>query len=99
MSQIRWTAQAAYDLQSIHDFIACDSVDYAAAVLRRLVAAIESLERFPWSGRRVPEHVGDDLRELVRPPYRIVYRVIGESIHVITLFRCWRMAADPAHAE
>jgi plasmid stabilization system protein ParE len=98
MSRIRWTAQAAYDLQSIHDFIACDSADYAAMVLRRLVAAIEILERFPWSGRHLPEHDGDDLRELVRPPYRIVYRVSGESIHVITLFRCWRVLADPAHA-
>ena len=78
MSRVRWTPQAADDLQAIRDFFARDSEPYAALVVRRLVHAVDILEEYPLSGRRVPEHPErDDLRELVRPPYRIsciVYR-------------------------
>jgi plasmid stabilization system protein ParE len=37
-------------------------------------------------GRHVPESSREDLRELIKPPYRIVYRV-GEAIKILTIFR------------
>jgi toxin ParE1/3/4 len=48
---------------------------------------VDVLDRFPLAGRIVPEHLREDLRELVRPPYRIVYRVLGEGVHIVTVFR------------
>lgn len=87
MSRIRWAPQAASDLQAIRDFIERDSPRYAAAVVERIVAAVDVLERFPFSGRRVPEHSREDVRELVRPPYRIVYRLVDDGVHVVTVFR------------
>lgn len=86
MSRVRWTPQAAEDLQAIRDFIARDSEHYAALVVQRLVEAVDILEEFPNSGRRVPEHSRNDLRELVRPPYRIVYRITGDVLHIVTVF-------------
>ena len=56
-------------------------------VVERIVAAVDILEQFPLAGRQVPEHSREDLRELVRPPYRIVYRVVGTEVHVVTVFR------------
>ena len=41
-------------------------------------------------GRQVPERPREDLRELVKPPYRIVYRV-GEVIRILTIFRASRL--------
>jgi len=45
----------------------------------------------------VPE-VGDPvLRELIVRPYRIVYRLVGDGIEVVTLFRGTRMWPDDVH--
>ncbi|HEY4395013.1 MAG TPA: type II toxin-antitoxin system RelE/ParE family toxin [Polyangia bacterium] len=87
MSHVRWTSQATDDLQAIRDFIGRDSAQYATLVIERILAAVDILERFPLAGRRVPEHSREDVRELVRPPYRIVYRVVRDSAHIVTVFR------------
>ncbi|HVV49966.1 MAG TPA: type II toxin-antitoxin system RelE/ParE family toxin [Polyangia bacterium] len=87
MSRVRWAPQAAEDLQAIREFIRRDSPRYATAVVEQIIAAVDVLDRFPLAGRIVPEHARDDLRELIRPPYRIVYRVLAEGIHVVTVFR------------
>jgi plasmid stabilization system protein ParE len=41
-------------------------------------------------GRPVPERAREDLRELIRAPYRIVYRV-DEVIKILTIFRGSRL--------
>ena len=94
MTPIRWTPQAAADLQQIHDFIAVDSPHYAAAEAARVLNAIEQLAHFPRSGRLVPERPQDTLRELIRPPYRIVYRITGEAVHILMIFRASRVFPD-----
>lgn len=70
MTEVRWTPQAADDLQAIHDFIGRDSPHYAQVVVEDLLAAIDRLERFPLMGRHVPERRREDLRELIKQPYR-----------------------------
>ena len=87
MSRVRWAPQAVEDLQAIRDFIGRDSSRYATAVVEQIVAAVDVLDRFPLAGRMVPEYSRDDLRELVRPPYRIVYRILQDGIHIVTVFR------------
>ncbi len=94
MSRVRWAPQATDDLQSIHDFIARDSPRYATLVVEKIIAAVDILEQFPLAGRKVPEDPRDDLRELVRPPYRIVYRVVGEAVHIATVFRSSRLIPE-----
>jgi hypothetical protein len=41
-------------------------------------------------GRQVPERQRNDLRELIKPPYRIVYRT-GEVVKVLTIFNSSRL--------
>ena len=74
MTVVRWTPQAADDLQAIYDFIARDSPHYAQLTVENILAANDRLEQFPLMGRRVPESPREDLRELIKSPYRIVYR-------------------------
>jgi len=88
--EVRWTPQAADDLQAIHDFIARDSPRYARAEVERILAALDQLEVFPDSGRIVPEYHRQDIRELVEPPYRLVYRRQPESVIVLMIFRASR---------
>lgn len=72
MTAVRWTPQAADDLQAIYDFIARDSPHYAQLTVEDILAAIDRLEQSPLMGWRVPERSREDLRELIKPPYRIV---------------------------
>lgn len=87
---VRWTPQAADDLQAIYDFIARDSPHYAQLTIENIIASIDLLERFPLMGRQVPERPREDLRELIKPPYRIVYRV-SEVVKILTVFRASRL--------
>jgi plasmid stabilization system protein ParE len=90
VTEVRWTLQAEDDLQAIYDFIGRDSPHYAQLVVEDIVAAVDRLERFPLMGRHVPEHPREDLRELIKPPHRIVYRV-GEVIRILTIVRASRL--------
>ena len=74
-------------LAAIKAFIAQDSPAYATVVAGRLFHAVGQLAQFPDSGRVVPEKGLADLRELVRPPYRIVYRRRPELVEVLLVFR------------
>ncbi len=86
MKVIRWTPRAKADLGAIRTFIHEDSPRYAALVVSRLIAATERLVAFPESGRPVPEFQNPVVREVILRPYRIVYRIAGESeIHILTV--------------
>ena len=90
MTRVRWTPQAAEDLQAIYDFIARDSPHYAQLTVEDILAVIDRLKEFPLMGRQVPERERDDLREIIKPPYRIVYRT-GEVLKILTIFRGSRL--------
>ena len=46
-------------------------------------------------GRIVPEFGQTLLRELVRPPYRIVYRIDPEQIRIVRIWRSARLLQLP----
>jgi len=48
--EVRWTMQAADDLQAIYDFIGRDSEQYAQVIVEGILAAADSLEQFPFLG-------------------------------------------------
>ena len=87
MTEVRWTDQAVEQLAAIKDFISQDSPAYAQAVVGRLYQSVGQLAQFPDSGRLVPETGRPEIRELVRPPYRIVYRRRPEVIEILLVFR------------
>lgn len=91
MTKLRWTTQAVEDVEAIRKFIANDSEAYADLVVARLLESVERLQRFPRSGRIVPELSDPRLREIIEPPYRIVYRVLDGAVEVLTVFRASRL--------
>jgi len=83
---VLWTKQAQADLAAIRAFISQDSPHYASVIVSRLIAATDRLAPFPESGRAVPEFEDPLVREVVHPPYRIVYRLVGiDEGHVLTV--------------
>lgn len=86
MAEIVWSPQAIADVESIKAYISRDSEHYATLVVDRIIAAVERLDAFPESGRVVPE-IGDaSIREVLWRNYRIVYRLAGSSVEVVTVF-------------
>ncbi len=85
MIRLVWTRPALEDVQEIRAYIARDSQRYARIVTERLVAAVERLTDHPLSGRVVPEVGQNTLREVIEPPYRIVYRVRAELLEVVAV--------------
>jgi toxin ParE1/3/4 len=65
------------------------------ALVAQLLQRIEQLERFPQSGRIVPEFQCSELRELIEPPFRIVYRLTSTNITVIRIWRGERQLQLP----
>ncbi|NOU11624.1 MAG: type II toxin-antitoxin system RelE/ParE family toxin [Nitrospira sp.] len=91
MTPLIWTRRAIEDVQSIRQFIAQDSPHYAELVRQQLIAAVERLPTFPQSGRVVPEANNPAIREVLQGSYRIVYRLIHDEIHILTVHHAARL--------
>lgn len=86
MRFILWTDRAREDLAAIQAFISQDSPRYAEVVVAKLISAVERIAYFPESGRAVPEFADPSVHEVISPPYRIVYRLVGDDgIHILTV--------------
>ena len=81
-----WSPRAISHLADLRDHIARDNPDAAGRVAMALLAAVERLAEFPNLGR--PGRVSGT-RELVVPgtPYVIPYRLRGDRLEVIAVFR------------
>jgi len=95
VSRVVWTPQAIADVAAIRDYISGDSRRYAALVVDQIVRAVGRLELFPLSGRRVSERPDPELRELLCGNHRVVYRVAGGLIEVVTIFHGYRVRRIP----
>ena len=98
MAEVRWTAQAADDLELIAEFIAHDSPQYASLFVIDVLAAVERLVRFPESGRVVPETNDPKVREIILGNYRIVYRRRADVAEILTIHHGARLL-DPSQLD
>ncbi len=96
---IVWTTRALEDLRAIGDFIAADNPEAAERWVGTLVTAAESAALLPFAGRVVPELRRNDVRELIRGSYRIVYRVREPTLEILTVFEGHRRLPPDALAD
>jgi len=96
MVEVRWTSQAADDLEAIVEFISADSPHYARLLAMDILEAVERLADFPQSGRIVPEIRAPEIREILLGNYRIIYRVRTEAVEILTVYHGARLL-DPRH--
>jgi toxin ParE1/3/4 len=64
-------------------------------LIKEIFSQIERLADFPESGRVVPEFNIENLREIIFAPFRIVYRLDGNKIKIIRIWRSERMFRLP----
>jgi len=86
-----WSPTAKLDLMDIVAFIAEDSSSAAERFVRSLFQVVERLADFPEYGRIVPEFNDPAIREVIRKPCRIVYRLDSNKRN-IEIVRVWHSA-------
>lgn len=89
--KIHWMPQALRDLSGIRRYIARDNPDAARRWIRQLQARAKVASCAPLAGRVVPEVNKADVREVFLRSYRIVYRVVGDEFHILTVFEGHRL--------
>lgn len=83
--RVRWTDAAIGHLLAIYEHIFKDSPMYASRVIDRLLSRSEQIADYPLSGRVVPEHQSQELREVIESPYRIIYLVAADRLEVLAV--------------
>jgi plasmid stabilization system protein ParE len=82
---VRWSPLAIDRVVEIAEWIAADHPAAADRIVDGLFDAAERLVDFPLSGREIPEFERPELREIIWEQYRIVYRIRGEHIDILTV--------------
>ena len=89
------TEAALADLRSLLNWYEVQGdPDTGIRLTQALLSRIEQQEQFPLSGRQVPEFDQPSLRELIQPPYRIVYRLVGSAVQVLRIWRSERLLPE-----
>ena len=89
--QLIWSPMARLDLRDLLAYIAEDDPLAARNFARGVFSAVERLAEFPESGRVVPEFGESTIREVIRRPCLIVYRVRSE-VRQVEIVRVWHGA-------
>ena len=94
---IRFAESALVDLEELRVWYENQQVpEVGERLLREILASIEALMQHPDIGRVVPEFAQTFLRELIRPPFRIVYRRDPKQVRVVRVWRSERLLELPA---
>ena len=86
--KVHWADVAENDLIGIVEYIAEDSLTNAINVFEKIKKKASSLNRFPQRGRIVPELKDQGIilyRELIVTPWRLIYRISGKKVYVLTV--------------
>ncbi len=87
--EVIWSDIAENDFTNIVEYIAADSPPNALRILRKIKEKSSNLCHSPKRGRIVPElqdHGILQYRELIIPPWRIIYRVSEKNVYVLSVF-------------
>jgi plasmid stabilization system protein ParE len=94
--RIVFAESAIADLENIRSWHAEQAVpEVGERLVREIISHVERLARFPESGRMVPEFGVAQLREIIHPPFRIVYRLEADHVRVVRVWRSERLMDTP----
>ncbi|BAN68491.1 type II toxin-antitoxin system RelE/ParE family toxin [endosymbiont of unidentified scaly snail isolate Monju] len=93
---IRLAGSAVADLEEIRFWYAEQGVpEVGERLIVEIFQRIEALGAHPELGRIVPEFDQPFLRELIQPPFRIVYRHDPGQVRIVCIWRSERLLRLP----
>ena len=97
---IRFAESAVADLEAPRAWYAEQGVrDVGDRLIDELITRIKALSDHPQIGRMVPESERPRLREIVHPPFRIVYREDPMQLRIVRIWRSERLLVIPDDPE
>jgi toxin ParE1/3/4 len=94
--RISFAASAVEDLEAIRIWYTEQQVsEVGERLLHEVISQVERLADYPESGRVVPEFGLAQLREVIHPPFRIVYRLDDDRVRVVRVWRGERLLKLP----
>jgi plasmid stabilization system protein ParE len=93
MAKLRWSRQAAADLEEICEYISRDSEQYARLFAQRVMQILKAMAKEKLPGSMVPEYNREEIRERLLHNHRIVVRVQKKqrSLEVVRIFHGARL--------
>jgi toxin ParE1/3/4 len=92
--RVHWTDNAVEHLVNICEYIASNSPTYAQNMVDKITRRSVQIAAQLLSGRKVAEYDAMDVRELIEPPYRIIYRIKQDQIDVLAVIHGARLFPD-----
>lgn len=89
--RLSWARRAQQDLDGIASYIAADDPRAARRWIERLRERARRAAAAPGTGRRVPEYLRDDVREVLLRTYRIIYLVARGHVVVLAIIEGHRL--------
>ena len=94
--KVSLTESAVSDLQELRKYYEEQGVPKVGQqFVTEIIDRIETLTTHPDVGRVVPEFSTDSIRELIHPPFRVVYFREMRSIFVVRVWRSERLLELP----
>ena len=94
--RVAFAESAIVDLEDVRAWYVEQGVPQTGErLLTEILSQAERLAVFPESGRVVPEFGMATLREVIHPPFRIVYRLDGDWVRVVRVWRSERLLRLP----
>lgn len=95
--RISFAESALGDLAGIQEWYAAEGVpEVGDRLVAEIFQRVEVLADHPDIGRIVPEFGQPFLRELIHPPFRIVYRRDALRVRIVRVWRSERLLRLPA---
>ena len=93
---VTFAESAVLDLEDIREYYQEQHVpEIGERFLREIIKQAEELPSHPDRGRIVPEFNQPSLRELIHPPFRIVYHRGEQRIAIVRVWRSERLMKLP----
>jgi toxin ParE1/3/4 len=84
------------DLEDIGDYYSeLEAPQIGQDFLVAIFEHIETLNDHPYIGRTVAEFDDEKIREIIHPPFRVVYLIEEKLIHIIRVWRSERLLKLP----
>ena len=95
--KVIWANVAEADIKDIIEYISIDNPQNALKILKKIKQRASELYALPERGRIVPELQDQGIlqyREIVIPPWRLIYRIAERKVFVLSLIDSRRNVED-----
>jgi len=95
-NKISFAVSALRDLEDVLEYYKEQKIPHVGErLVAQVIKDIELLGKQPDMGRLVPEFELENLRELIRAPFRIVYRRDRNKVRIVRVWRSERLLVLP----